>query len=164
MQTSDEYVHRAELNIFLVEDNPSDVLLFKHALRQSSISYSLTVAKDGVEAIRRLKNPGGHQAFQPDAVFLDLNLPGKNGAEILAEMKSDPNLAAIPVAILTGSDDPGDHATCAKLGASAYLNKAAALEDFFALMAEIKSFLLSLPRIPSTKNTFGAERFIQFQV
>jgi CheY-like chemotaxis protein len=134
----------------LIEDNPGDVVLFKQALRNSAILYSLTVAMDGIQAIQILNaQTESHSPYKPDVVFLDLNLPGKRGAEVLAEMKSDAGLATIPVAILTGSDHADDRAICASLGARAYFNKALVLEDFSILAAEIVSFLLQLMPSPS---------------
>lgn len=143
MQRSDEQVG---LDIFLVEDNPVDVALFKQILRKSSLVFSLTVAKDGVEAVQRLNNRDG-SPYRPDVVFLDLHLPGKNGIEILSEMKNDSQLAAIPVAVLTGSDHAQDYATCRQLGVDAYFNKTVELHDFFALASDIETFLLSLPGV-----------------
>jgi two-component system response regulator len=130
------------LDILLVEDNPGDVVLFKQALRNCAISFSLKVARDGEEAIRLLRGRNASPAtYKPNVVFLDLNLPCKSGAEVLAEMKADPALAAIPVAILTGSDYAEDYALCARLGADDYLQKAGALQDFFTLSDKIRLFL-----------------------
>ncbi|HZS54580.1 MAG TPA: response regulator [Bryobacteraceae bacterium] len=142
MQQPDKYVEGTQLNILLVEDNPGDVVLFKQALRNSAISYSLTVATDGVQATQMLNAlPQCCSSYKPDVVFLDLNLPGKRGAEVLAEMKNNTALATIPVAILTGSDHADDRAICTSLGANAYFNKAVVLEDFAILASEIISFL-----------------------
>lgn len=149
MQRSDECGGRVRLEIFLVEDNPGDVVLFKQALRKSSVLYSLSVASDGVEAVRRLKETSESQPpYRPDVVFLDLNLPGWSGAEILAQMKKDPQLAVIPVAILTGSELIQDRTACTALGVDAYFNKASALHDFFTLAKEIELFLQALPWVP----------------
>jgi CheY-like chemotaxis protein len=145
VQQADEYAGRMRLDILLVEDNPGDVVLFKQALRNSAILCSLTVAMDGIQALQILTAQSESQPlYKPNVVFLDLNLPGKRGAEILAEMKSDAALAAIPVAILTGSDHAEDRAICASLGASIYFTKAVALEDFATLTGEIESFLVTL--------------------
>ena len=145
MQGSDEDRSPAKMEILLIEDNPADIVLFKQILQTSSVLYSLTVCVNGLDAIDRLQHQAaGQPLYRPGVVFLDLNLPGKSGAEILAEMKADPVLAVIPVAILTGSDHPDDRATCASLGVDTYLNKAVALEDFFVLAAKIDGFLLNL--------------------
>lgn len=138
------------LEILLVEDNPGDVVLFKQALRSSSISFSLKVARDGDEAIRLLKGRSSSPStYKPHVVFLDLNLPCKTGAEVLAEMKADPVLALIPVAILTGSDYAEDHALCARLGADEYFQKAGALQDFFTLADRVRSFLKKVRPSPT---------------
>ena len=138
------------LDILLVEDNPCDVVLFKQALRNSSILFSLKVARDGAEAIRLLKgrNASSPSTYKPDVVFLDLNLPCKSGAEVLAEMKADPTLALIPVAILTGSEYAEDYAACTRLGADEYFQKAGALQDFFTLADKVRLFLKKLRRAP----------------
>lgn len=149
MQRSDECGGRVQLEIFLIEDNPGDVVLFKQALRKSAVPYSLSVASDGVEAVRQLKEAA--PPYRPDVVFLDLNLPGWSGAEILAQMKKDPQLAVIPVAILTGSDLIQDRTACTALGVDAYFNKAVALQDFFTLTKEIDLFLSGLPWVPRRK-------------
>lgn len=151
MERSDESGDRVKLEIFLVEDNPADVVLFKQALRKCAVLHSLSVATDGAEAVRRLKESSSSPQ-RPDVVFLDLNLPGLSGAELLAEMKGDPNLATIPVAILTGSDLIQDRVTCAALGVDAYFYKAVALQDFFALATEIGFFLSGLPWFPQRQN------------
>ena len=137
----------AELAIFLVEDNPCDVVLFKQILRKCSIPCSLTIATEGIEALRWLKSEiKAHNEGNPDLVFLDLNLPGKSGLEILAEMKADPALAAIPTAVLTGSDQIRDKQNCERLGVQAYFNKTEVLQDFFSLVNGINSFLSTLRR------------------
>jgi two-component system response regulator len=130
---------KARLEIFLVEDNPCDVVLFKQILRKSSVASFLTVVSDGTTAIERLE-----EGTRPDAIFLDLNLPGKTGHEILAELKESPALAAIPVAVLTGSDDHKDQEICKLLGAERYFSKAAALDDLVTLTLQIATFLQSL--------------------
>jgi CheY-like chemotaxis protein len=144
----------AAIEILLVEDNPCDVILFRHILRKSSHAYSLTVVMDGAQAIQRLKNSrAGNDAERPDVIFLDLNLPGESGAEVLAEMKADPVLSAIPVAVLTGSDHVRDRDTCTLLGVDAYFNKSAVLQDFFKLSSDIDSFLTSLQMLPAPINS-----------
>lgn len=130
------------LSVFLVEDNACDIVVFRQILRKCSGEYSLVISGDGSEAVSRLKNPN---ICKPDVVFLDLNLPGKSGVEVLREMKADPILRRIPVAVLTGSDQADDRQICSALGVDAYFNKAEVLQDFFALVARIQA-LLSNPR------------------
>jgi CheY-like chemotaxis protein len=148
------------LEIFLVEDNPCDVALFKQILRKSSVASSLTVVSDGITAIERLT-----EGTRPDAVFLDLNLPGKTGQEILAELKQHPTLTTIPIAVLTGSDDDKDREICNFLGADRYFSKAMALNDFFRLTSQITAFLQALkhgsantasPECPVMPTAFGS--------
>jgi CheY-like chemotaxis protein len=131
----------AKLELLLVEDNPCDVLLFKQILRKCSVSCSLTVAINGIQAMNYISghNPG---CLSFDAVFLDLNLPCKSGTEVLAEIKADAKLVHTPVAMLTGSDDSDDRRICRVLGADAYFNKAEVMQDFFALVREIDAFLI----------------------
>ena len=144
----------AELKVFIVEDNPVDVLLFRRILKKSSLAYSLTVVADGTEAIEQLKQgTAGEGRYRPDVVFLDLNLPGLSGTDILAAMKADMALAEIRVAVLTGSDEPDDFTTCTRLGVDAFFNKAVAVEDFLALAANIESFLQSLPILARRQST-----------
>ncbi len=140
MQASDNGLRSPQLDVLLVEDNPVDVLLFKQTLRRSAVSYTLSVASDGAEATEMLQQRC-HSSL-PDVVFLDLNLPCKSGAEILAYIKAHAILARVPVAILTGSEYEDDFAICMRLGADAYFHKAAALNDFFSLAREIEAFLL----------------------
>jgi two-component system response regulator len=150
MQSSDGCRPRVALDILLVEDNPIDVVLFKQAMRKTSIVYSLTVALDGIEALEVLKRSNeASSSLKPHVVFLDLNLPGKSGLEVLAEVKNDTQLAGLPIAVLTASDHYHDRAVCARLGVNAYFNKAVVLEDFFLLAAKIESFLLTLPQLSS---------------
>src|SRR5919201_1304379 len=91
--------------ILLVEDNPGDVLLTKEAFQEGRLAHHLSVVEDGEEAIRFLRRQGKHEhAPRPDLILLDLNLPKKDGRELLAEVKSDPALRHIPVIVLTTSD------------------------------------------------------------
>lgn len=129
-----------KLAIVLVEDNPADVVLFRQILRRSSVDCSLTVFSDGATVVERLKE----RLSRPDVIFLDLDLPYKSGAEIVKELKQDLALATIPTAVLTGSDDARDRHTCATIGVDRYFSKAAVLQDFFALTAEIGLFLRNL--------------------
>lgn len=159
MQRANEYSAPAALEILLIEDSPVDIVLFKHLLRRTSVLYSLAVSDDGLDAVERLKNSGsGQPHYRPDVIFLDLNLPGKSGLEVLAEIKADPALASVPVAVLTGSDHAEDRSACSSLGASAYWNKTIAAQDFFALAAEIERFLAELPRVkpPELLRRFSA--------
>jgi CheY-like chemotaxis protein len=97
------------IDILLVEDNPGDVRLTREALRDGRIENQLTVARDGVEAIACLRREGEYRdSPRPDLILLDLNLPRKDGREVLAEIKEDPHLGRIPVAVLTTSREEHD--------------------------------------------------------
>jgi len=141
VQQSREHQVPASVEIFLVEDNPADILLFKRILRMTCLAHGLTISSDGTDALERLENRGGGRPYRPDVIFLDLNLPGKPGAEVLATLKADPLLASIPVAVLTGSDNPDDPATCSSLGAALFLNKPVFFEQFSVLASAIERFV-----------------------
>src|SRR3712207_5755916 len=102
--------------ILLVEDSSTDALLIREALRQVAFEHSLEVVTDGVAALERLRS-----GERPDLVLLDLNLPRKDGREVLAEVKSDPALQSIPVIVLTTSSSPPDIAFAYKNGANSYV-------------------------------------------
>ena len=140
----------AKLAILLVEDNPCDVILFRQILRKCSVDCSLTVATDGLKGFDMLRPDGSATLEQQfNAVFLDLDLPGKNGAQLLADMKADSALALIPVAVLTGSDRADDQQVCKALGVDAYFHKASILQDFLALVNDIESFLAKARNRPA---------------
>ena len=141
------------LSIFLVEDNPGDVALFRQILRNCPGEYTLIIAGNGIEAIARLKNTS---AGKPHIVFLDLNLPGKSGVEILTEMKADPLLSRMPVAVLTASEDIDDRRVCKALGVDAYFNKAEVLQDFFTLAANIQNLLSTVREAASSSAAVSA--------
>ena len=112
------------VEILLVEDNPGDHRLTKEALHEGKVYNNLHWAKDGVEAIDFLKRRGAHaNAPRPDIILLDLNLPKKDGREVLSEIKQDEDLRAIPVVILTSSREENDLAKGYQLGANAYVVK-----------------------------------------
>jgi CheY-like chemotaxis protein len=115
------------LEILLVEDNPGDVRLIQEAFKESELVYHLNVVSDGIEALTRLKKAEGSS---PNVILLDLNLPGKNGLEILDEIKSDNGLKDIPIIVLTSSDRDLDVLVAYKRQASAYLIKPATLSQF----------------------------------
>jgi chemotaxis family two-component system response regulator Rcp1 len=124
------------LEILLVDDNPADVRLTEEALKDSRIAYRLTVARDGVEAMRLLR---GSATPRPDIVLLDLNLPLKDGRDVLAEIKSDPTLRRIPVAVLTSSQAEEDVLRSYDLHANGYLIKPVDPEQVFGLLRGVGS-------------------------
>src|SRR5712691_3018716 len=112
------------IEILLVEDNPGDVRLTVEALCDAKVSNRLTVARDGVEAIEMLRRDGRHRhVARPDLIFLDLNLPRKSGREVLREIKTDDDLATIPVVILTTSQAEEDVLRSYRLHANCYVPK-----------------------------------------
>src|SRR3569833_3769974 len=111
------------LKILLVEDSPSDVRLIREALKETSIPVDLVVASDGVEAMDYLRRAERHLADCPNLVLLDLNLPRKNGREVLAEIKNSPNLKQIPVLVMTTSRADEDVQQAYALNANCYITK-----------------------------------------
>ncbi|HVL87037.1 MAG TPA: response regulator [Candidatus Thermoplasmatota archaeon] len=140
--------------ILLVEDNPGDVRLTREALRESKLINRLSVAQDGEEAIAFLRREGAYvKAPRPDLVLLDLNLPRKNGREVLAEMKADPQLRRIPVVILTSSKSEEDVVRSYDLHANCYVTKPVSLDRFVDVVRSIEDFWLSIVRLPSKGST-----------
>jgi CheY-like chemotaxis protein len=138
------------VQILLVEDNPGDVGLVQEAFNEGRLLHNLHVAKDGVEAIRFLRREGQYgDAPSPDLILLDLNLPKKDGREVLDEIKNDPTLMEIPVIVLTTSDDEADVHRAYHLHANCYLTKPVDMEDFIRKIRGIEDFWLTLVRLPS---------------
>jgi CheY-like chemotaxis protein len=135
--------------ILLVEDNAADIRLTQEALRDAKVLNDLHVARDGLKALEFLRKQGEFvDAPRPDLVLLDLNMPKKSGKEVLAEMKSDPSLRSIPVAVLTTSTEEMDILQSYDLGANCYLTKPVDLEQFLALVRKIDEFWLGMVRLP----------------
>lgn len=138
------------VEILLVEDNPGDVRLTIEALRESKVRNSLTVARDGVEALAILRREGDFAAaHRPDLILLDLNLPRKDGREVLAEIKADPMLGSIPVVILTTSRAEQDVLRSYELKANCYITKPVDLEQFITVVKSIEDFWLTIVTLPS---------------
>jgi chemotaxis family two-component system response regulator Rcp1 len=135
--------------IFLVEDNPADVRLAQEALRDGKIQHEMHVARDGKEAISFLRRKGSFQkAPRPDLILLDLNLPRKDGLEVLREIKADPDLRSIPVNILTSSEAEEDILKSYDLHANGYIVKPVDLEKFFTVISQIKDFWMTIVTLP----------------
>jgi CheY-like chemotaxis protein len=138
------------VNVLLVEDSPSDVAMTVAALREGRIQNQLHVAEDGEVAMAFLRHEGPYvDAPRPDLIILDLNLPRKDGREVLEEVKDDEALKFIPVVILTTSSEDADILRSYKVHANAFVTKPAGLEPFLAAMREIEGFWLSLVRLPA---------------
>lgn len=138
------------IEILLVEDNPGDVRLTIEALNDAKLRNRLSVVRDGVEAMAFLHRDGQHpDAPRPDLILLDLNLPRKDGREVLAEVKSDPELQRIPVVVLTTSDAQPDIQRAYELHANCYITKPVDLEQFIRVVQSIEDFWLTIVRLPS---------------
>lgn len=137
------------IEILLVEDSPGDVRLTKEALRDAKVRNNLHVATDGVEAVAFLRRTGSHtEAPRPDLILLDLNLPKKDGREILAEIKADASLQTIPVVVLTTSASEADILQSYQLHANCYITKPVDLEGFMTVVKSIEGFWLSIVKFP----------------
>jgi CheY-like chemotaxis protein len=135
--------------ILLVEDNAADVLLTREALRDTKVANELHVVRDGVEALDYLfRRNGFEDAPRPDLVILDLNLPRMDGKEVLAEIKREPALRSIPVAILTTSAAEKDIVGSYDLGANCYLTKPVDLQQFLDVVQSMEEFWLAMVRLP----------------
>ncbi|HUY27797.1 MAG TPA: response regulator [Candidatus Binataceae bacterium] len=138
------------VNILLVEDNPGDVRLTIEVLRDGKFRNQLSVAVDGIEAMNYLRRREGHAAAKrPDLVLLDLNLPRKDGRQVLAEIKADPDLRRIPVVVLTTSSAPVDVIQSYNLQANCYITKPVDLTQFVRVVRHIQDFWLTIVKLPS---------------
>jgi CheY-like chemotaxis protein len=135
--------------ILLVEDNPADVRLTQEVLRRGGRAHHLNIARDGEQAMKMLRREGEYKALPtPDLILLDLNLPRKDGREVLAELKEDPRLRSIPVVILTTSRADRDVTTCYSLHANSYITKPVDLGEFESLMRELEKYWLGMVVLP----------------
>jgi len=138
------------IDILLVEDNPGDSRLAFEALKESKLRNKLHVVMDGIEAMDFLYKRGKHvQAPRPDLILLDLNLPKKDGREVLAEIKSDPELKRIPVVILTISKAEEDVLKSYNLHANCFITKPLDLNQFVTVVKSIEDFWLTIVKLPS---------------
>jgi chemotaxis family two-component system response regulator Rcp1 len=137
------------IEVLLVEDSPGDVRLTQEAFRDSGKPVRLHLASDGVEALAFLRGEGVYaDAPRPDLILLDLNLPKKDGREVLKEIKKDRNLKTIPTIILTTSDDEADVLVSYQLQANCYLRKPAHWDAFDKLVRSINAFWLTRAKLP----------------
>ena len=138
------------IEILLVEDNPGDVRLTREGLRQTTVKHRLHVVADGEEAMAFLRQEASHaDAVRPDLILLDLNLPRKDGREVLSEVKSDPTLRQIPVVVLSTSADEGDIAHAYDHHANCYVTKPLDLNGFIEAVRTVEDFWLKLVQLPS---------------
>ena len=138
------------VEVLLVEDNPGDVRLTREAFRDSRVPTHMHVATDGVEAMDFVKRRGKFSsAPRPDIILLDLNLPRKDGREVLDELKRDENLKSIPVVILTTSRSQEDIERTYRSHANCYITKPVDLDQFLKVMQTIEDFWLTLVKLPA---------------
>jgi chemotaxis family two-component system response regulator Rcp1 len=138
------------IEILLVEDSPDDADLTVDVLREGRVHNRVTVIEDGVEAMAYLRREGKHAAApRPDLILLDLNLPRKNGREVLAEIKHDPELRRIPVVVMTSSDDEKDILAAYNLYVNCYVTKPVDLNQFIGVVRSIENFWLSIVKLPA---------------
>jgi CheY-like chemotaxis protein len=140
-----------QVEFLLAEDNPGDVRLTLEAMRESKIRNNINVVPDGMEAMAFLRKQGKYADVPtPDVVLLDLNLPKKNGCEVLADIKSDPKLKRIPVVIITSSEAEQDILRTYDLHANCYVTKPVDLDQFIKVIQSIESFWLTIVKLPSS--------------
>ena len=138
------------IDILLVEDDPGDVLLIREAFEDNKVHNRLHVVPDGVEALTFLRQEGEHaDAPRPDLVLLDLNLPRKDGREVLAEVKGDESLQHIPVVVVTTSKAEEDVLRSYKLHANAYVTKPVDFDRFIDVVRRIDEFFVTVVKLPS---------------
>jgi len=140
---------RNQINILLVEDNPADVLLTTEALKECSTPFTMTAVNNGEEASDYLNCRGRYpDAVRPDIILLDINLPKKNGFELLSEIKENPGLKRIPVIILTTSSAKQDVLSAYELYANSYIIKPIDLDDFLRVIRSLENFWFDTATIP----------------
>ena len=137
------------LEVLLVEDSPGDVRLTKEALKDAKVHINLRVVRDGIDAMAFLMREGEYATVpRPDLILLDLNLPRKDGREVLKEIKENPELKSIPVVILTTSASEADILRSYLLHANCYITKPVNLDGFLTVVKSIDSFWLSIVKLP----------------
>ena len=137
------------ITVLLVEDSPGDIRLTEEALRESKLKVNLESVQDGELAIAYLRRQGNYrEAIRPDLILLDLNMPRKDGREVLAEVKADPELKTIPIVVLTMSASEADVERAYELQANCYITKPVNLDQFIKVIAAINDFWLTIVSIP----------------
>jgi len=144
-----DHFYGRPIEILLVEDSPGDVRLTQEALVESKVNNKLNVVVDGEEAMQYLRQKGKYSdVLLPDLILLDLNLPRKDGREVLKEIKQDPGLKKIPVVILTTSRSEQDIIKTYESHANCYISKPVDLEEFLRVVRSINDFWLTIVRLP----------------
>ena len=143
-------MNQREIEILLVEDNPGDARLTLEALKEAKVHNRLQHVRDGVEALAYLRREAPFtQAIRPDLILLDLNLPRKDGREVLAEIKTDPQFRRIPVVILTTSQAEEDVLRAYNLNANCFISKPVDLNQFIRVVRCIEDFWLTIVKLPT---------------
>jgi CheY-like chemotaxis protein len=138
------------IEVLLVEDDPGDILLIQEAFDFNKVHNNLSIVNDGEQALAYLRREGRYAgASRPDLVLLDLNLPRKDGREVLQEVKSDEDLRPIPIVVLTTSEAEEDVLRSYQLHANAYVTKPVDFDRFIAIVRQIDEFFVSVVRLPS---------------
>lgn len=141
------------IHILLVEDNPGDIRLTKEVLKEGKINNELSVVTDGEEALNFLKKQGKYAGINsPDIILLDLNLPKKDGRQVLAEIKSDPQLKLIPVIVLTTSSAENDILGMYAIHANCYITKPVDFDQFINVVHSIENFWLNIVKLPHSNS------------
>jgi len=139
-----------EVDILLIEDDQGDVELTREGLMDAKMHVTLHTVDDGFKAMKFLrKQPPYTEAVRPDLILLDINLPKKDGKEVLREIKSDENLRRIPVVVLTTSEADADILGCYDLGVNCYISKPVRFDDFVQVVHTIEDFWFSVVKIPA---------------
>jgi CheY-like chemotaxis protein len=137
------------IEVLLVEDDPGDVLMTREAFEEHKVRNRLSVVSDGAEALAYVRREGEFaDATRPDLILLDLNLPKRDGREVLKEMKADPDLREIPIVVLTTSSAESDVLASYQLHANAYVTKPVDFERFILAVKQIDDFFISLVKLP----------------
>lgn len=135
--------------IFLVEDNRADIRLIQEALKHSTIPHFVVAVRDGMDAMAYLRQEGEYtEVSRPDLILLDLNLPKKDGREVLSEIKADPDLKRIPVVVLTTSHNEDDISQSYDLHVNCYITKSRNLSELFKIVKGIEEFWLQTVTLP----------------
>lgn len=137
------------LKLLVVEDCPSDVWLIKEALKSAAMQVQIIVAQDGVEALDYMRQVSDGKAVRPDIILLDLNLPRKNGREVLGELKASPLHRHIPVLMMSSSRAEDDIRECYRLNANCYIAKPGTLDDYFDVVRSIEEFWFMVAKLPT---------------
>jgi len=137
------------IEVLLVEDDPGDILMTREAFDEHKVRNRLNVVSDGVEALAYLRREGKYaDAVRPDLVLLDLNLPRRDGREVLAEIKKDEDLHHIPVVVLTTSQADEDILCSYQLHANSYVSKPVDFDRFISVVRQIDDFFVSVVKLP----------------